>query len=59
MGENCLRENEMALLRRTEKTMMTAMCGAKIIEKRRSQELMSLKGLKDTFDGLPRASEVR
>ena len=35
-----LRESEMAILRRTEKAMMRAMCGIKIIEKRRSQELM-------------------
>ena len=37
----CLRENEMAMSRRTKKAMMRAMCGVKIIEKRRSQELMT------------------
>ena len=46
----CLRE--MAILRRTEKARIRAMCGIKMIEKRRSQELMSLLGLKDTLDGL-------
>ena len=40
----------MAILRRIEKAMMRAMCGVKIIQKRRSQELMSLLGLKDTLD---------
>ena len=35
------------------------MCGVKIIEKRRNQELMSLLGLKDTLDELVRASGVR
>ena len=54
-----LRENEMAILRRTEKAMMRAMCGVKIIEKRRSQKLLSCLGLKDTLDGLARASGVR
>ena len=54
----CLRENEMAILRRTEKAMIRAMCGVKIIEKR-SQELMSLLGVKDTLDGLARASGLR
>ena len=49
----------MEILRRTEKAMMRAMCGVKIIEKRRSQELMSLLGIKDTLDGLARASGVR
>ena len=32
----CLRENEMAILRRTEKAKMRATCGVKLIEKRRS-----------------------
>ena len=48
----CLRENEMVILRRTKKAMMTAMCKVKVIEKRTSQELMSLLSLKDTLDGL-------
>ena len=55
----CLRENEMAILRRTEKAMMRAMCVVKMIEKRRSQEHTSLLGLQDTLDGLARASGVR
>ena len=55
----CLRENEMAVLRRTEKAIMGAMCGAKTIQKRKSQELMSLLGLKDTFDGLTRVTGVQ
>ena len=55
----CLRENEMAILRRTEKAMMRAMWGVKIIKKRRSQELVSLLGLKDSLNGLARASGVR
>ena len=43
----CLKENETAILRRTEK----AIYGIKMIEKKRSQELRSLLGLKDTLDG--------
>ena len=54
----CLTENEMAILR-TEKAMMRAMYGVKMIEKRRSQVFMSLLGLKDTLDGLAKASGVR
>ena len=38
----CLKENEMAILRRTEKAMVRAVCEVKMIEKKRSQELMSL-----------------
>ena len=45
----CLRENEMAILRRREKAMMRATCGVKMIEKRRSQEFMSFLGLKQWF----------
>ena len=49
----------MAILRRTEKAMTRAMCGVKVLEKPRSQEIMSLPGLKDTLDELARASEMR
>ena len=45
----------MAILRRTEK----AICGVKIIEKRRSQELTSFLSLKDTLDGQAGGSRVR
>ena len=51
-------EHEMAILRRTEKVMMRALCEVKLIEKR-SQELVSLLGLKDILNGLARASGVR
>ena len=54
----CLMENEMAILRKTKKAMMRAMCGVKIIQKR-SQEHMSLLGLNDTSDGLARANRMR
>ena len=49
----------MAIWGRTEKAMMRAMCGVKLIEKRRSQELMCLLGLEDTLDGLARASRLQ
>ena len=55
----CLRKNEIAILRRTEKAMIRAMCGVKLIEKRRIQKLVSLLGLKDTLDKVARASRVR
>ena len=46
----------MVILRRTEKAMIRAMCKVRLIEKRRSQDLTSLQGLKGTLDGLARAS---
>ena len=54
----CLRENEMAILRRTEEAMIRVMRGVKLIKKRRSQELMILLDLKDILDGLARLSGV-
>ena len=41
----CLRENEMAILRRTQKAMARAMCGAKRMEKKRTEDLMEMLGL--------------
>ena len=55
----CLWEKEMAILRRTEKAIMRAICGVKMIEKRRSQELMSLLALTNTLDGLARVGGVQ
>ena len=56
----------MAFLRRIKKALIRAMCGVRLIakssdkkandEKRRSQEFMSLLGLKDILNGLARAS---
>ena len=45
-------------MRRTEKSMIRSMCGVELIEIK-SQELLSLLDLKDTLDGLVRASGVR
>ena len=52
----CLREREISILR-TEKAMIRAMCGVELIQKRRSQKLINLLGLKDTLDGVARQVE--
>ena len=44
----CLTENEMAILRRTERAMVRVMCGAKLMEKKRTGDLMEMLGLKET-----------
>ena len=54
----CLRENEMEILRRTEKTMVRAMCGAKLMEKKRTEDLMELLGLKETDVQMAKANGV-
>ena len=38
----------MAILRRTERSMVRAMCGAKLTEKKRTEDLMEMLGLKET-----------
>ena len=50
-----LRENEIAILRRTER----AMCGAKLIEKKRTEDLMDMLGLKETAVQMAKANGVR
>ena len=51
----CLRENEMAILRRAER----AMCGAKLMEKKRTEDLMEMLGLKETVVQMAKANGVR
>ena len=46
-------------MRRTEKAIVEAECGVKVIGKRSSQELMNLMGLEETADELSRTSGVR
>ena len=50
----CLRENEMAILRRTER----AMSGAKLMEKKRTEDLMEMLGLKETAVQMAKANGV-
>ena len=38
----CLRENEMEILRRIARAMVRAMCGAKLMEKKRTEDLMEM-----------------
>ena len=53
----CLRENEMAILRRTERAMVRAMCGAKLMEKKRTEDLMEMLGLKETVVQMAEAND--
>ena len=55
----CLRENEMAILRRTERIMVRAMCGAKLMEKKRTENLMEMLGLKETMVQMAKTNGVR
>ena len=55
----CLRENEMEILRRTERAMVRAMCGAKLMEKKRTGDLMEMLELKETMVQMAKANRVR
>ena len=49
----------MAILRRTEREMVRAMCGAKLMEKKRKEDLMEMVGLRKTVVQMAKANEVR
>ena len=55
----CLKENEKAILRRTERAMVRAMCGQKIVDRKTTEEQMDMLGLKETIDRLATANGVR
>ena len=49
----------MAILRRNERAMVRAMCGAKLIEKKRTEDLIEMLGLKETAVQMAKANGVR
>lgn len=54
-----LKEDELSILRRTERAMVRTMCGVKLTDRKKSDELMELLGLSETIDRLARANAVR
>ena len=55
----CLRETEMGILRRIEKAMVRSMCGVKLMDRNKMEELMEMLGLKETLDRMVTANGVR
>ena len=55
----CLGQNEIGILQRTERTMVSNMCGVKLIDKRLTKDPMQMLDLNETTDQLARASSVR
>ena len=53
-----LREKEMAILR-TERAMIRAMCGVKLLDRRNSEELMDMLGIKEPLDRMAKAKSMR
>ena len=46
----CLREKEMGILRRTERAMVRAMCGAKLADRKNTEDMIDMLGLNQTID---------
>ena len=55
----CLKENQVAILRRAERFMVSVICGIKLVDKRNTEELMDMLGLKKAADKLARAHGAR
>ena len=49
----------MAILRRAERAMVRTMCGAKLMEKKRTEDLMEMLLLKETVVQMAKAKGVR
>ena len=49
----------MAILRRTERAMVRSMCGVKLVDRRKMEDLMEMLGLKETLDSMAKANGVR
>ena len=55
----CLKKKAMAILSRTERVMILAMCGVKLLDRRHSEELMDMLGIKESLDRMAKASSMR
>ena len=54
-----LRESEMAILRRTERAMVRSMCGVKLVDRKKMEDMMEVLGLRETLDRMAKANGVR
>ena len=54
----CLKENEKGILR-TERAMVRAMCGQKVVDRKTTEEHMDMLVLRETIDRLATANGVR
>ena len=55
----CLKENKKAILRRTKRAMVKAMCSHKVVDRKTTEEQMDMLGLRETIDRLATANGVR
>ena len=55
----CLKEADMAILKRTERAMLRYMCGMRLTDGRRNNDLMEMLGLEESVGRLAKANGVR
>ena len=55
----CLRETELAILRRMEKAMIKVICGVHLLDKRKTGDLMEMLGLEETLEQIVKANTLR
>ena len=55
----CLREKGMGILRRTERAMVKAMCGAKLADRKNTEDMMDVLELNQIIDEMAKARGVR
>ena len=55
----CLRESEMAILRRTERAMLRSGCEVKLVNRKNMEELTEMLGLEETLDRMAKANGIR
>ena len=55
----CLKENEKPILRRTERAMVRAICGQKVVDRKMTEEQKDMLRLRETVDQLATANGVR
>ena len=54
----CLKENKNAVSRRTERAIVRAMFGQKVIDRKTTEEKMNMLGMRETIDRLEQRMEL-
>ena len=55
----CLKEADISILRRTERAMVRSMCGIKLTDRKKNDDLMEMLGLEESVECLAKANGVR
>ena len=55
----CLREKDLAILRRTKRAMVREMCGVKMMDRKNNDELIYMLELDETTGEISKANKVR